>query len=123
MSRLHLLQLHIPEQEPRIGDLARHLPVGHAEDGAHVLLREKDLVILDMDAGIGRGTTRGVDVMIAVVEPGLRSVEDQEARTLTSGRPWTWGPAVDAIGEINVKLEELFGTMAKEAAEKGGKAP
>ncbi|MHC1631571.1 MAG: ATP-binding protein [Methanotrichaceae archaeon] len=44
----------------------------------HVILREKDLVIMDMEAGIehlGRGTTKGVDVMIAVVEPGLRSVE------------------------------------------------
>ena len=47
----------------------------------HVILREKDLVILDMEAGIehlGRGTTKGVDVMIAVVEPGLRSVETLE---------------------------------------------
>ncbi len=47
----------------------------------HVILREKDLVIMDMEAGIehlGRGTTRGVDVMIAVVEPGLRSVETLE---------------------------------------------
>ena len=32
------------------------------------------------------------------------------------------GPGVEAIGEIKVKLEELFGTMAKEAAEKGGEA-
>lgn len=47
----------------------------------HVILRENDLVIMDMEAGIehlGRGTTRGVDVMIAVVEPGLRSVETLE---------------------------------------------
>ncbi len=47
----------------------------------HVILRKNDLVIMDMEAGIehlGRGTTRGVDVMIAVVEPGLRSVETLE---------------------------------------------
>jgi CO dehydrogenase maturation factor len=32
------------------------------------------------------------------------------------------GPGVEGIKEIKVKLEELFGTMAKEAAEKGEKA-
>lgn len=32
------------------------------------------------------------------------------------------GPGVDAIKEIKVKLEELFRTSAKEAAEKGGEA-
>jgi CO dehydrogenase maturation factor len=44
----------------------------------HVITREKDLVIMDMEAGIehlGRGTARGVDAMIAVVEPGMRSIE------------------------------------------------
>ncbi len=47
----------------------------------HVISREKDVVILDMEAGIehlGRGTARGVDAMIVVVEPGLRSVETVE---------------------------------------------
>lgn len=47
----------------------------------HVITREKDVVILDMEAGIehlGRGTARGVDAMIVVVEPGLRSVETVE---------------------------------------------
>jgi len=142
----------------------------------HVILREKDLVILDMEAGIehlGRGTTRGVDVMIAVVEPGLRSVETLErikklakdlgiekVMAVISKAPEeqkiikeklaemnvpvlgtipydknfmdadlagkspldVGGPGVEAIKEIKVKLEELFGTMAKEAAEKGGEA-
>lgn len=44
----------------------------------HVLLQEKSVVILDMEAGIehlGRGTARGVDLMIVVVEPGARSIE------------------------------------------------
>jgi CO dehydrogenase maturation factor len=47
----------------------------------HVITREKDLVILDMEAGIehlGRGTARGVDAMIAVVEPGMRSIDTVE---------------------------------------------
>jgi CO dehydrogenase maturation factor len=47
----------------------------------HVITQEKDLVILDMEAGIehlGRATARGVDAMIAVVEPGMRSIETVE---------------------------------------------
>ncbi|OPY49420.1 MAG: protochlorophyllide reductase iron-sulfur ATP-binding protein [Methanosaeta sp. PtaU1.Bin060] len=47
----------------------------------HVITREKDLVIMDMEAGIehlGRATARGVDAMIAVVEPGMRSIETVE---------------------------------------------
>lgn len=43
-----------------------------------LVLRRDEVVILDMEAGIehlGRGTAMGVDLMIAVVEPGQRSVE------------------------------------------------
>jgi len=44
----------------------------------HAIFKEKDVLLLDMEAGIehlGRGTAKGVDLMIAVVEPGLRSLE------------------------------------------------
>ena len=44
----------------------------------HLLLGEKDVVIMDMEAGIehlGRGTSRDVDAFIIVVEPGKRSLE------------------------------------------------
>ncbi len=44
----------------------------------HLLLRVSDDVILDMEAGlehIGRASARGVDAMITVVEPGMRSVQ------------------------------------------------
>jgi CO dehydrogenase maturation factor len=44
----------------------------------HLLLRIDDDVILDMEAGLehmGRASARGVDAMIAVVEPGMRSVQ------------------------------------------------
>ncbi len=50
----------------------------------HLLLRRKEAVILDMEAGIehlGRGTAEGVDAMVVVVEPGARS-----ARTAASIR-------------------------------------
>ena len=44
----------------------------------YLVLKRDEIVILDMEAGIehlGRGTAMGVDLMIAVVEPGQRSVE------------------------------------------------
>ncbi len=44
----------------------------------HLLLGEKDVVIMDMEAGIehlGRGTSGDVDAFIIVVEPGKRSLE------------------------------------------------
>lgn len=44
----------------------------------HLILGRKDAVIMDMDAGVehlGRGTARGIDAFIAVVEPGQRSVQ------------------------------------------------
>ena len=45
---------------------------------SHLVLRQSELAILDMEAGIehlGRGTAAGVDLMLTVVEPGRRSVE------------------------------------------------
>ena len=44
----------------------------------HLLLVRKEVVILDMEAGVehlGRATARAVDKLIAVVEPGRRSIE------------------------------------------------
>ena len=45
---------------------------------AHLLVARKEVVILDMEAGIehlGRGTAGTVDKLIVVVEPGRRSIE------------------------------------------------
>ncbi len=45
---------------------------------SHLVLKDGEALILDMEAGIehlGRGTARAVDLMLAVVEPGRRSVE------------------------------------------------
>ena len=45
---------------------------------AHLLVGRKEVVILDMEAGIehlGRGTAAAVDKLIVVVEPGRRSIE------------------------------------------------
>jgi len=44
----------------------------------YLFLEEKDVVIMDMEAGIehlGRGTSRDVDAFLIVVEPGKRSLE------------------------------------------------
>lgn len=45
---------------------------------SHLIFGSKDVVILDMEAGIEhltRGTSRAVDAMVVVVEPGARSLE------------------------------------------------
>ena len=45
---------------------------------SHMVLLGKEALILDMEAGLehlGRGTSRGVDVLVVVVEPGRRSVD------------------------------------------------
>ena len=61
----------------------------------HLLLRVDDDVVLDMEAGlehIGRASARGVDAMIAVVEPGMRSV-----RTATRIRQLARQIGIDAF--------------------------
>lgn len=54
----------------------------------HLVLYQKDLVIMDMEAGIehlGRGTAQGVDRLVIVVEPGRRSLETaSKVRQLTA---------------------------------------
>jgi CO dehydrogenase maturation factor len=45
---------------------------------AHILLRRNEVVLLDMYAGVehlGRATAQAVDALIAVVEPGRRSLD------------------------------------------------
>ncbi len=44
----------------------------------YIILKLNSIVILDMEAGVehlGRGTTKGIDIMLIVVEPGARSIE------------------------------------------------
>jgi CO dehydrogenase maturation factor len=55
---------------------------------SHVILDRGEIVIMDMEAGIEhltRGTARSVNLMIIVVEPGMRSIELAETiRKLSS---------------------------------------
>ncbi len=72
----------------------------------HVLLKTNSVVILDMEAGVehlGRGTTRGIDIMLIVVEPGARSIE-------TAGR------IVELARQIDIRK---FGAVINKA---GGEA-
>jgi len=44
----------------------------------HIMLERREAVVMDMEAGLehlGRATIRGVDAVIAVVEPGAQSIE------------------------------------------------
>jgi CO dehydrogenase maturation factor len=54
----------------------------------HLVLYQKDRVIMDMEAGIehlGRGTAQGVNRFVIVVEPGQRSIETaNKVRQLTA---------------------------------------
>ncbi|WP_406670010.1 carbon monoxide dehydrogenase accessory protein CooC [Methanolobus sp. ZRKC4] len=80
----------------------------------HAVLKDTSAVILDMEAGIehlGRGTTRGIDLMIIVVEPGMRSIETaQRIKELSEGIDVKNLAAVINKGtsaNIKPRLEEL----------------
>ncbi len=78
----------------RIGDGIRLMVMGGVKKGGmgcvcpesvllknllqHLILRRDDVVVMDMEAGIehlGRATSRSVDCLIVVVEPGRRSID------------------------------------------------
>lgn len=84
----------IPERYCKEFNKVRLLTMGTVESGgsgcicpenvllkrltSHLVLQNKDIVVMDMEAGIehmGRGTAQGVDVFIVVVEPGIRSLQ------------------------------------------------
>ena len=47
----------------------------------HLILEREEVVVMDMEAGIehlGRGTTEGIDILVVVVEPSLKSIETVE---------------------------------------------
>ena len=81
----------------------------------HAIFKRKDVLILDMEAGIehlGRGTARGVDLLIAVVEPGTRAIETLE-RIERLGKDI----GIERIGVVinkyieSEKAKELFRTI------------
>jgi CO dehydrogenase maturation factor len=71
----------------------------------HLLLREKETVLLDMVAGVehlGRGTAAAVDAMYIVIEPGQRSLMVAADITRMAGElgvPAVWMVANKVRGE------------------------
>ncbi|SJZ38784.1 ATP-binding protein [Selenihalanaerobacter shriftii] len=67
----------------------------------HLMLKSDEAVIIDMEAGLehlSRGTGEGVDALIVVVEPGMRSI--QTAKNIKS--------MADEIG-----IESVYGVASK----------
>lgn len=77
----------------------------------HLLLKE-EILIMDMEAGVehlGRGTAKNVDVLIIVVEPGMRSVE-------TAGRIKSLAEDIE-IQKVVAVLNKASGEEEKELIE------
>ena len=82
----------------------------------HLLLRVTDDVILDMEAGLehlGRASARGVDALISVVEPGMRSVQTAKrisslAKDIGVSRTFVVANKVRGADQRDV-LQEAFG--------------
>jgi len=83
----------------------------------HLLLRVPDDVILDMEAGLehmGRASAAGVDAMIAVVEPGMRSVQtarriEQLARDIGVARVFAVANKIRHVDDLEPLKEALGG--------------
>ena len=74
----------------------------------HLVVERKEVVILDMEAGIehlGRGTTQNMDRLIVVVEPGRNSIE-------TAHR------IKDLAREIGISRIEIVGNKIRENGDK-----
>ena len=75
----------IPDTYSKTYNGVKLLLLGTVETGGggcvcpeHVMLRSKDVVIMDMEAGLehlGRGTCESMEQFIVVIEPGARSVQ------------------------------------------------
>jgi CO dehydrogenase maturation factor len=85
----------------------------------HLLLRITDDVILDMEAGlehIGRASARGVEAMITVVEPGMRSVQTAErihrlARDIGIARTYIVANKIRQTFELDTLRQALDGQV------------
>jgi CO dehydrogenase maturation factor len=75
---------------------------------SEIILHRDEVVIVDMEAGIehlGRATSRAIDLMIIVVEPGSRSLD-------------TAGTIVKLAGEIGVKSFGIVGNKIRNEDQK-----
>ncbi|MEW6011570.1 AAA family ATPase [Methanobacterium alkalithermotolerans] len=76
----------------------------------HMILKKDEIVILDMEAGIehlGRKTAESVDMMIVVVEPGLKSLETAHRIKKLAGDIGVQNIQA-VINKVSTKEEESF---------------
>ena len=108
----------IPDNYSILHKGVRFLQLGHVKGGgtgcycpenallrslmSHLLVYDKDVVILDMEAGVehlSRGTSRAVDLMLIVVEPGPASLQ-----TAGSIRDLARDLNIDSIAVVGNKI-------------------
>ena len=83
----------------------------------HLILRRDEVVVMDMEAGIehlGRGTSRAVNALIVVVEPGRRSIEtalkvDQLAKDIGIASLYVVGNKIRSERDAAFLQEQLPG--------------
>ncbi len=74
---------------------------------SHLMLQKKDVVIMDMEAGLehlGRGTSSVMDQFIVVIEPGARSIQ-------------TYGNVKRLAGELGVRKVRVVANKVRDAAD------
>lgn len=82
---------------------------------ANLLVGREEAVVMDMEAGIehlGRGTAKGVDALIVVVEPNMRSVETAQkvkrmAEDLGIRRMFAVGNKIKSEGQRKFLVENM----------------
>ncbi len=82
---------------------------------SHLLLARDEALVLDMEAGLehlGRGTARGVDHLLVVVEPGRRAVATARqvqalAKDLRLGSLWLVANKIGAPEDLTFLQEQL----------------
>lgn len=81
----------------------------------HLVLGRDEALVLDMEAGLehlGRGTARGVDHLIVVVEPGRRAIATARqvhnlARDLAIERVWLLGNKLQNPDDLHFLVQQL----------------
>ncbi len=79
----------------------------------HIVLERDEAVVVDMEAGLeqfGRATCRGVDLMLVVIEPGLKSVETA-VRIVDLAK--AMGVPKTAVVANRVRTEGEVGTLSR----------
>src|SRR3972149_6321609 len=90
----------------------------------HVILKTNSVVIFEIERGVehlGRGTTKGIDLMLIVVEPGARSIETAgrivelarqiDIRKFAAGINKAGGEAKDIEDKLKGYGIEVFGII------------